>query len=122
MDGLKKDTTQRIIERANARIEELLEGARRAIRGERDFDATDVRRLQEPIGEMAEIVAQASELRRLQPEFSGHLDRYKAQLRELQSILIQVRIMLHTRQAHLEASQVHTTAVSRWVFALRQTR
>jgi hypothetical protein len=121
MDGLMKDAAQ-TIDRASARLAELLEEARRSIRGERDFDVTDVRRLQEPVGEMAVIVAQASELRRLQPEISGHLDRYKTQLRELQSTLIQVRIMLHTRQTRMQASHVHTNAVSRWVSALRQTR
>ena len=117
-----QETTQQTIERASSRLAELLEEARRAIRGERDFDVSDVRRLQEPVGEMAPIVAQAAELRRLQPETTGPLEFYKSQLRELQSTLIQVRIMLHTRQANLQAGHVHNTAVSRWVSALRQTR
>jgi hypothetical protein len=122
MDGLMKEAAQQTIKRASARLAELLEETRRAVRGERDFDVSDVRRLQEPVGEMAPIVAQASELRRLQPEIAGPLEIYKSQLRELQSTLIQVRIMLHTRQASLQVGQVHNAAVSRWVSALRQTR
>jgi len=110
------------VERANARLAVLLEEARRALRGERDFDLRDVRRLREPLAEMASIVEQAPELRRQQPEVGAQLDVYKSQLRELQTTIVQIRVMLHTRQASLQASQNHNTAVSRWVSALRQTR
>jgi len=116
------EAARQTVERANARLEVLLEGARRALRGERDFDVNDVRQFRKAIGEMTAIVAQSSNLRRLQPEIGSQLDLYKSQLRELQTTLVQLRVMLHSRQARLHASQSHHTAVSRWVSAFRQTR
>lgn len=110
------------IERSNARLAVLLDDVRHALRGEREFDAADVRRLREPIGEMDAIAAQASSLRTLYPELATHLDLYKSQLRELQTLIVQVRVMLHTRKLHLDASHKHNAAVTRWVGALRQTR
>lgn len=118
MSGSPRET----VEQASARLAMLLEDARRALRGERDFDVEDVRRLREPLGTMNSIAARSSELRRLEPEIGRPLDLYKSQLRELQTLIVQLRIMLHTRQARLHASQDHNTAVSRWVSALRQTR
>jgi hypothetical protein len=122
MESLMSEAPQQTVERANARLEALLEGARRALRGEGDFDVQDVQLFRKAIGEMTAIVAQSRELRRLQPEIGSQLDLYKSQLRELQTTLVQLRVMLHTRQAKLHASQSHNTAVSRWVSAFRQTR
>jgi hypothetical protein len=116
------DSALQTVERVNARMAELLEEARRALRGERDFDTEDVQRLREPVGAMDSIVARSNELRRLQPEIAGQLDLYKSQLRDLQTILLQIRVMLKGRQAALDAGQTHNTAVSRWVSALHQTR
>ncbi|MGB2643733.1 MAG: hypothetical protein WBG02_20075 [Candidatus Acidiferrum sp.] len=116
------ESPRETIERANAGLAVLLEGARQALRGERDFNVGDVGRLREQVGKMDSVVAQSSELRRLQPELGKQLDLYKSQLRDLQTLIVQLRVMLHTRQAHLHASQDHNTAVSRWVNALRQTR
>ncbi len=116
------DATRLTVERVNSHLAVLLEDARRALRGERHFDVQDVRQLREPIGEMTLIVAQWAEVRRLQPEIAGPLDLYKSQLGELQTTLRRIRIMLLARQASLQASQFHNTAVSRWVCALRQTR
>lgn len=110
------------IEKSNARLAVLLEDVRRALRGECEFDAADVRRLREPIGEMDAIAAQSSSLRTLDPDLAKHLDLYKSQLRELQTLMVQIRLMLHTRQLHLNASHNHNAAVTRWVGALRQTR
>jgi len=115
-------TPQQTVERVNDCLSQLLEGARRALRGESEFDAEDVRRFREPLGEMTTIVAQSSELRRLQPEIGEPLDLYKSQLSELQTILVQVRVMLYSRQASLNACQSHNTAVSRWVSAFQQTQ
>lgn len=110
------------IERSNALLAVLLEEVRHALRGECEFDTRDVRRLSEPIGEMDAIAAQASTLRMIHPELGKHLDLYRSQLRELQTLIVQVRLMLHTRQLHLNASHNHNAAVMRWVGALRQTR
>jgi hypothetical protein len=122
MDSLMHDTPCDTIKEVNSKIVPLLEEARAALRGERDFGVADVHRLLEPVGEMDSIVAQSSELRRLHPEAAVQLDFYKLQLRDLQTILQQIRMMLLTRQAGLNASQNNLTAVSRWVSALNQTR
>ena len=116
------DSALQTVERVNVRMAELLEEARRALRGERDFDTEDVQRLREPVGTMDSIVARSYELRRLQPEIAGQFDLYKSQLRDLQTILMQIRVMLTARQAALDVGQTHNTAVSRWVTALHQTR
>jgi hypothetical protein len=116
------DSALQTVERVNVRMAELLEEARRALRGERDFDTEDVRRLREPVGAMESIVARSYELRRLQPEIGGQLDLYKSQLRDLLTIVMQIRVMLTARQAALSSGQTHNTAVSRWFSALNQTR
>jgi hypothetical protein len=110
------------IKDVNSRIALLLDQARAALRGERDFGVAEVHKLLEPVGEMDSIVAQSSELRRLHPEAAVQLDFYKLQLRDLQTVLQQIRMMLLTRQAGLNASQNNLTAVSRWVSAFNQTR
>jgi hypothetical protein len=122
MEGLISEATRGSIEGVNARLAALLEGARRALRGESDFSVADVRRFREVLGEMAQIAAESGELRQRKPEIGSQLDQYKVRLGELQTLLVQIRIMLHTRQAGLHAVQSHNTAVSRWVSAFRQTR
>lgn len=116
------ETPGQTTERINGRLAGLLEEVRGALRGERDFDVEDVRRLGEPVAEMEPIVLQATELRRLQPEIAEQLDRYKSQLGELQTCLVQIRVMLLSRVASLQAGQVHTTAMTLWVSAYGQTR
>lgn len=108
--------------RVNARLAELLEGARRALRGECNFGVEEVRRIQQPVEEMAAIVARSAELRRMQPELAGELDLYKAQLGEMQTTLAQIRMMLLARQGSLEAGRAQLSAVSQWISAFRQTR
>lgn len=110
------------VSRVNLRMAALLEEARGALRGERDFSVDDVRRLSEPVGEMAPIVAQSRELGKLEPEIGELLHVYKGHLSELQTTLVQVRVMLLGKQASLQASQIHATAVSRWASALGQSR
>jgi len=110
------------IERVNARLAGLIENARRALRGEGEFKAEDVRQLREPVEEMAPIVAQSPDLRLAQPEIVGELDLYKVHLGELQTTLNQLRVMLLARQASLCSDQTHVSAVSRWASTLRQTR
>ena len=109
------------VERINARLATLIENARRALRGEGDFNAEHVRELRVPVEEMAPIVAESAALRRVQPEIIGELDLYKAHLGELQTTVDQLRVMLLARQASLRSDQTHLSAVSKWVSALRQT-
>lgn len=108
--------------RVNACLGGLLEDARRALRGESNFGVEEVRKLRQPIEEMAPIVAESAELRRLQPELAGQLDLYKSQLGDLQTTLAQIRMMLLARQASLEAGRAQLAAVSHWIRAFRQTR
>jgi hypothetical protein len=108
--------------RVNACLAGLLEEARRALRGESNFGVEEVRKIRQPVEEMAPIVAQSAELRRLQPELAGQLDLYKSQLGDLQTTLAQIRMMLLARQASLEAGRAQLAAVSQWMNAFRQTR
>jgi hypothetical protein len=117
-----EDALRQTVERVNARLTALIEDARHALQGECEFNVESVRKLREPVEEMAPIVAQFHDLRRLQPEIAGQLDLYKSNLDDLQTTLRQIRVMLLTRQGSLNASQTHVTAVSRWVAAFRQTR
>lgn len=116
------DPVRQTMLRVNARLAELLEGARRALRGEGNFGAEEVRQLRQPVEEMAPIVAESAELRRLRPELDGQLDLYKSNLGQLQTTLEQIRIMLLARQASLEAGRAQLCAVSQWMTAFRQTR
>jgi chromosome segregation ATPase len=122
VERLMNDALRQTIEQINARLGALLEEARRALRGESEFDERDVRRLREPIEGMIPIVAQAPELRRLQPEVAAQLDVYKSRLGELQTTLQQIRVMLLTQQANVNAKQTHISAVSHWATAFLQTR
>jgi hypothetical protein len=122
MARMTSSGTGQVVERISARLAILLEEARGALRGEREFDAENVRELRVPIEEMAPIMAQYAELRRSQPELAGQLDLYKSQLIQLQTAVYQLRIMLLTRQASLRTRQTHHAAVSKWVNALRETR
>jgi len=110
------------IKRVNWRIAELLEEARRALRGESNFGVEEVRSIRQPVEEMAEIVDRAAELRRLQPEISTELDTYKSRLGDLQTTLSQIQVMLLARQASMEAGRAQLSAVSHWIDAFRQTR
>jgi hypothetical protein len=121
MESLMHETPLQTIERVKVRLAGLLGETRRALKGERDFNVEDVRRLREPVGEMASIVAQASEFGP-QPEIAEQLQLYKSQLGELQTALLQIRVMLLSRQASLQASQSHTTAVSQWISAFGRTQ
>lgn len=116
------ETAMQTVVRVNSCLGQLLDGARRALRGESEFDAEDVRRLRQPVTEMTAIVAQSAELRSRDPEIGGPLDLYVSQLAELQTLLVRIRVMLHSRQASLQTCQAHHTAVSRWVTAFQQTR
>jgi hypothetical protein len=108
--------------RVNGLLGGLLEEARSALRGESNFGVEEVRKIRQPIEEMAPIVAESAELRQMQPELVGQLDLYKSQLGDLQTTLAQIRTMLLARQASLEAGRAQLAAVAQWVTAFRQTR
>jgi hypothetical protein len=74
------------------------------------------------VEKMAPIAAKSGELQLVHPEIGVPLDIYRSLLRDLQTILQQVRVMLLSQQTTLSASQNHVSAVSRWVSAWRQTR
>jgi len=110
------------IERVDSQLVMLQEEARLTLRGERDFNAESVRQLRVTIAEMAPIVAQSSELRRTQPEIADALDAYKSHLRELQTTITQIRVMLQLRRSRMEAGRAHVQAVSNWADTLSTTR
>jgi hypothetical protein len=117
-----EETRRQTIEHATSRLAERLVEAHGALRGEREFTVGEVRRLGELVEKMAPIAAESRELRVVHPEIAGQLQLYKSQLRDLQTTLQQIRMMLLSQQATLHASQNHVTAVSLWVSALHQTR
>lgn len=90
------------IEAINGRIRTLLAETQRALAGEHEFGVEQVRALAEPIQEMAPLMAREADLRTVQPETAAALDLYKAQLRELQTALERVRMMLLARRAQIE--------------------
>jgi hypothetical protein len=122
MERMMSEALRQTIERVNARLVLLIEDARRALRGECEFDSESVRQLREPVREMDPIVAESRELRRVQPEIVGELDLYKTHLGELRTTLDQLRVMLLARQASLRSDQTHVSAVTNWAAALHQTR
>jgi hypothetical protein len=122
MEGLMYEVMRQTLLRVNASLTGLLAEASRALRGECDFGVEDVRKIRRPVEEMAPIVAQSAELRRLQPELAGQLDLYKSQLSDMQKTLGQIRLALLARQASLEAGRAQLSAVSQWMGAFRQTR
>jgi len=109
------------IETINARIARLLANTRLALSGERAFNATEVRALSEALAEMAPILERAAELRALHPEVSPQLDFYKAQLRELQTVLEQIRVMLLAQRAQMDGGRLQLAAVIHWAKALGGT-
>jgi len=64
-----------------------------------------VRKIRGPVEEMGPIMAESTELLRMQPELEGQLELYKSQLGDLQTTLGQIRVMLLARQASLEAGR-----------------
>ena len=110
------------IDAANNRIGALLADTRRALTGEREFGVEQIRALSTPIQEMAPVMARAAELRALEPEVATQLDQYKSQLRELQTALDQVQVMLLTRRAQMQMRRGQLDAVAQWAGALRRTQ
>ena len=114
--------TIHIIATVDGRLTALLGQARGALRGETLFKVEDVRRLQMLVGEMAAVVPQFSELRRLYPENSAEIDLYKSQLTELVATLRGIRLMLLAQRAQLDVQRGQLAAVNQWATAFQQTR
>jgi hypothetical protein len=110
------------IEGTIAELGGLLEGAKRALRGESEFEVENVRQLRTVIEKMVPIIARSHELRRRHPDISALLDQYKCQLKELQTTTHQLLVVLLAKQATLVPKQSQNVAVSRWIAAFQQTR
>ena len=110
------------VERINSRLATLLKEARGALGGEREFGVENVRQLSATVEEMAPILACSSELCSTQPEITAALDAYKSQLRNLQTIITHIRVMLLLRRSQMEAGRAHVQSVSQWAHTLNQTR
>ena len=110
------------IESVNARMESLLMETRRALAGEREFGVEQVRALSALIEGMAPVMVRAGDFRRSEPEIDNELDRYKAQLGELQSALERVRTMLVAKRGQVEAGRTQLDALKNWTNALQHTR
>jgi uncharacterized coiled-coil DUF342 family protein len=117
-----KDDVRGTIEGVIAELGARLEHAKRALRGESEFEAENVRQLRATIEKMGPIVAKADELRREYPDIAARLDHYKCQLKDLQTTTHQLQVVLLAKQASLIPSQSQNVAVSRWVTAFQQTR
>jgi len=120
--AVKLMSLKETIANANTRLGSLLAETKQALRGERDFGPEQIRALRDSLTPMDPLMAQAEELRLLQPELEGELDLYKAQLGDLQATLEKVRMMLLARQANLCANHAQISAVSKWAQRLDQTR
>jgi uncharacterized coiled-coil DUF342 family protein len=110
------------IQAVQARVEEQHADARRALHGEREFGVEQIRALSESLKEMAPVMERAAELRALEPEIAGQLEAYKAQLRQLQTTLDQLHLMLLTKRAQMLRRGGQLEAVANWAGALRQTQ
>jgi hypothetical protein len=110
------------IEGVSSQLATLLAETKRALSGESDFGVEQVRALSQPVAAMAPIMARAAELQSLHPEIAAPLDHYKSLLRELQTALDRVRVMLLARRSQMDAGRVQLDAVSNWANALSHTR
>ena len=110
------------IQAVNARMLELLENSRKALRGESNFGIDEIRDLREPLNKMEPVMRQFEALRTAQPELAPQLDVYKLHLAELLTILDQVRVMLLAKQANLLAGRTQLDAATHWLAAFQATR
>jgi len=115
--GLKEQ-----IARINVQMASLLEEARKALRGERDFGVEDIHKIRQPLNAMDPIMRRFEELRKTAPEVSTELDLYKSHLAELLTIIDRLRVMLLARQANLLAGRAQLDAATHWFAAFQATR
>jgi hypothetical protein len=116
------DSLVRKIRSVNSRLKNLLIHVREALAGRKHFDATQVRAIAEPVGEVAEILDEAKQLRSTDAILNQELKIYAEQLGEMQVELERVRFMLLARRAHVESMRGHLETLGLWSAALRLTR
>ncbi len=122
MERLNGSAERDQVRRANARLREILLQARNALAGRQNFAVQEIRALSEPLAEMQAIVFRSADLRASDSELDAELKSYAATLKELQTILEQVRFMLHARRDHLAAAHGHIERISLWAETLKQTQ
>ena len=105
-----------------ARIEEQHADARLALHGEREFGVEQIRALSASLEEMAPVMERAAELRAQEPEIAVELEAYKSQLRQLETTLDQLRLMVLTKRAQMLTRGGQLEAIANWAGALRQTQ
>lgn len=110
------------IEYINERVATHLASAKLALTGGGEFGVLEVRALSQLLSEMEPIMSGAGKLRAVHPEIVAPLDRYIAQLKELDLVLQRVHVMLFARRAQMQAGRVQLDAVANWTNAFNQTR
>jgi hypothetical protein len=106
----------------NLALETLIAETRRALTGERAFGLQQVQDLSAQLQRMASIVSRAGELRKSEPAIGAALDTYAELLRQLQTTLEQIHVMLLSRQAQMQQRQLQLHCIHKWASALRQTQ
>jgi hypothetical protein len=110
------------VKEINGQLATMLADTKRALSGEREFGVDQVQALAALTAPMAPVMARAAKLCQLHPEMTEPLDRYKSLLRELQTAVEKVRMMLLARRSQMDAGRVQLAAVTKWANALGQTR
>ena len=116
------DSDRETIESTNIALETLVAETRRALCGEREFGSPQVQALSAQLQRMAPIVSRADELRKSEPANSAALDTYAGLLRQLQTTLEQIHVMLLSRQTQMQQRQLQLHCINQWASALRQTQ
>ena len=106
----------------NTRLRGLLSQARNCLAGRGSFGGADVRAMAEPVASVQAILDDAKNLRAIHPDLSAELDIYKENLQDMQLALEQMRVMLATRRAHIQAARGHLATLGMWNATLRLTR
>jgi hypothetical protein len=98
------ESDRAIITSTIAALETLIADARRALKGECPFGPAQVQAFSARLQSMASIVT------------------YADLLRQLQTTLEQIHIMLLTQHAQMEQRQLQLHCINQWASALRQTQ
>jgi len=107
---------------ANANLRALLSRTRNSLAGCGNFNVEDVLAIAEPVAAVQPIIDEAENFRAMHPELAVELDTYKGNLEEMQEALEQMRVMLTTRRAQIEAARGRLATLNMWNAALLLTR
>ena|ERR1700761_2759633 len=118
MEGSERET----IASTNSALEILIAGTRRALSGECDFGVAEIQALSARLQVMAPIVNRSAEFRIADPETVQPLDTYIDLLRQLQTALEQIHVMLLTRQTQMQQRKIQLHCIDQWASALRETQ